>query len=160
MAETTEFERYETLMERMVAAYRARILAICKSADLTPPQFWALKMICQLERTKMSPLAEELALSMGAVSTLVDRLVSRGLVERCADAHDRRAVFVSLTEKGRSVLDSARRTKREEVRQTFERVAPELRPQLLSGLEALADAWSNLTEGQEARLGHLCEVEE
>src|ERR1035437_4957810 len=100
MATVEDIKSYEVLMERLVGAYKARVFALCKQAELTPPQFWALKTIRDLSHTKMSPLADHLGLSLGAASTLVDRLVNRGLVERTTDAHDRRAVHVSPSAKG------------------------------------------------------------
>src|SRR5690349_19477083 len=99
-----EITQYEEAMERLVSAYRSRMVELCRQADLTPPQFWALNSIEDENRIKMSPLADCLGLSMGAASTLIDRLVGRGLVQREADPQDRRAVFVSLTAKGRQVL--------------------------------------------------------
>jgi DNA-binding MarR family transcriptional regulator len=128
-------------MERLVYVYRASMVALCKQTDLTPPQFWALKTIERLQRTKMSPLAEELGLSMGAASTLVDRLVSRGFVERTADATDRRAVHVSLSEQGRRVLTEAKEGRQAQSRQIFDQLGPAVRPQLLVGLGALIQAW-------------------
>jgi DNA-binding MarR family transcriptional regulator len=37
----------------------------------------------------------------------VDRLVTRGFVERLPDPHDRRGVLVRLTEQGRATVDGA-----------------------------------------------------
>jgi DNA-binding MarR family transcriptional regulator len=139
-----EVKVYEDQMERIMTAYKARMLHVLKAAELTPPQFYALYTISRLTRTKMSPLADELGLSMGAASTLVDRLVTRGLVERDADAADRRAVFVSLSEKGRGVLAEAKRTRMEILIQVFGLLAPEVRRQLLTSFDALVVAWETL----------------
>jgi len=98
MALTEDVQRYEALAERLIGANKTRMLSLCRQSELTPPQLFALKIIDHLQRTKMSPLAAELGLSMGAASTLVDRLVTRD-----TDANDRRAVFVSLSEKGHEV---------------------------------------------------------
>jgi DNA-binding MarR family transcriptional regulator len=140
MAVTEQIALYAACMERMAVAYKGRMLAMCKAADLTPPQFWALKTIQELDRTKMSPLADRLGLSMGAASTLVDRLVSRGFVERAADANDRRAVHVSLSSEGRRVLSEAQEARRALAQNVFAHIAPEMRPLVLKALEALADA--------------------
>lgn len=139
-----EIALYENVMERIVAAYKSRMQDICKNADLTPPQFWALHAIRDGGRIKMSPLAECLSLSMGAASTLVDRLVGRGLVQREADPEDRRAVFVSLTEKGHKVLEEATNARRELNQLAFARMAPETRQQLLEGLQALVSTWESV----------------
>lgn len=52
-------------------------------------------------------LAKETGLSSGAMTNRVDRLEDRGLVSRSTDKSDRRAVIVSLTPKGRRIIDDA-----------------------------------------------------
>ena len=141
---TDDVAIYETLMERLMVAYKNRMIQICKAGELTPPQFFALMTISRLGRTKMSPLGDELGLSMGAASTLIDRLVTRGMVERDADPSDRRAVYVCLSAKGAAVLGEAKAARREILTQVFSHLAPDARRQLLIGLEALAAAWDHL----------------
>lgn len=142
-----ELSAYESQMERLVTAYRSRMTQVCKSLRLTPPQLCALETLARLERSKMSPLAEELTLSMGAASTLIDRMVTRGLVVRDTDATDRRAVYVSLSSAGNQLLEDARAARRELLRQVFQHLSPALREQLLVSLDALASAWERLPEG-------------
>lgn len=139
-----EITQFEATMERLVGAYRARMVSMCKNADLTPPQFWAMHTIGEAGRLKMSPLADALGLSMGAVSTLVDRLVGRGLVQREADPTDRRAVFVSLTTQGQSVLEDTQCAKRDIAKHAFKHMDPEIRQQLLNGLAAMVEAWERV----------------
>ncbi|MFD9699734.1 MarR family winged helix-turn-helix transcriptional regulator [Lentzea sp. NPDC059081] len=50
---------------------------------------------------RMSELNRHVLLSQPALSRMVDRLVDRGLVERCPDLGDRRGVRLSLTPAGR-----------------------------------------------------------
>lgn len=147
MSPADELALYETLMERLAGSYRGHMVKICKIGDLTPPQFWALHTIRDVGRIKMSPLADLLGLSMGAASTLVDRLVGRGLVGREADAHDRRAVYVSLTEKGQAVLQEAAQAKRDLSHQVFAHLDPEARQKVISGLEALVSALETIPAG-------------
>ena len=52
-------------------------------------------------------LAKETGLSAGAMTNRVDKLAMRGLVQRHREDRDRRAVLVSLTSKGRRVIDEA-----------------------------------------------------
>jgi DNA-binding MarR family transcriptional regulator len=55
------------------------------------------------EPQRISELNRHVLLSQPALSRLVDRLVERGLVERCADPADGRGVRLSLTDAGRVV---------------------------------------------------------
>jgi DNA-binding MarR family transcriptional regulator len=52
-------------------------------------------------------LARQTGLSGGAMTNRVDKLAKRKLVRRAADRGDRRAVVVSLTARGRRVIDAA-----------------------------------------------------
>ncbi|MEV0033303.1 MarR family transcriptional regulator [Nocardia sp. NPDC050793] len=59
---------------------------------------------CQLNP---SVLADTLMLSRAGMTGRLDRLESAGLVRRIADAADRRAVRVALTDEGRELVDTA-----------------------------------------------------
>ncbi len=52
-------------------------------------------------------LMVELDLTSGSVTALLDRMEDRGLVERSADAKDRRVVRVQATPMGRSAIETA-----------------------------------------------------
>lgn len=149
---------YEQLMERLMLAFKARMMQVCKLGDLTPPQFFALMTVRRLGRTKMSPLGDELGLSMGAASTLIDRLVTRGLVQRDADPTDRRAVFVCLSAKGEEVLGEAMAARRQLLTQVLEPLPDGERATILAGLAKLADAWEQLPAG--AAGGWTCAVDD
>ena len=135
---------FERQAERLFVIYKEHIGRVCGSVGLTRTQYWALYTISELGETRMSPLAEGLGLTPGAASTLVDRLVDMGLVERSADAADRRVVSVHLSEKGLACLSKARDGKRELLRSVVGKLAPEKRSQLLVGLDAVLGAWEQL----------------
>jgi DNA-binding MarR family transcriptional regulator len=52
---------------------------------------------------RLSDVSDHVLLSQPALSRLVDRLVERGLIERCVDPADARAVRLSLTEAGKEL---------------------------------------------------------
>lgn len=52
---------------------------------------------------RLSDVSAHVLLSQPALSRLVDRLVERGLVSRCSDPDDARAVHLSLTDAGRAL---------------------------------------------------------
>ena len=55
----------------------------------------------------MGSLADQVALTGGGVTRMVDRMVAAGLVERVPCASDRRVVYARLTPEGHAVLDKA-----------------------------------------------------
>ncbi len=77
---------------------------------VTLPQFDALAELEHAARPlTMSELSEELMVSNGNITGVVDRLVRDGYVRREPSATDRRVQFISLTEEGtRRFIDMAR----------------------------------------------------
>ncbi|HWG28223.1 MarR family transcriptional regulator [Actinospica sp.] len=61
------------------------------------------------EPFSLSPtaLAESLMLTTGGMTGRLDKLQKAGLVDRCPDPGDRRALKACLTDKGRAVVDEA-----------------------------------------------------
>ena len=55
---------------------------------------------------RVTALAEADALTQPSATSLVNRLVSAGLVERMPDPHDGRACLVGLTDQGRDQLQA------------------------------------------------------
>ena len=71
---------------------------------------WAL-MRSMLEAGMASPsqLADQLGMTRGAISKLIERLVDKALVERTSHREDRRYQSVSLTSKGRRLVPALAR---------------------------------------------------
>lgn len=59
---------------------------------------------------RMQQLSRAAALSSSASTRLVNRLESRGLLERYLCADDRRGIYTELTQQGRQLLETARPT--------------------------------------------------
>lgn len=74
---------------------------------------WEFDVLAALRRAgtpyELSPgrLIRETLVTSGTMTNRVDRLVTRGLVERLPDPHDRRGVLVRLTDAGRRTVDGA-----------------------------------------------------
>lgn len=69
-------------------------------SPLTEGQLVVLEYVMTHKQVKPSDLIEYLATTPAAVTTLLDRMVKNGLVERQRDERDRRIVWIRLTEKG------------------------------------------------------------
>jgi MarR family 2-MHQ and catechol resistance regulon transcriptional repressor len=61
----------------------------------------------EASRLTMGSLAEEVSLTTGGVTRLVDRMEAAGFVERVPCPTDRRVSYASLTDSGRAKLDEA-----------------------------------------------------
>ena len=77
--------------------------AVFDELDLTLTQVKALVALSQHELT-VKELAERLGLSLPGASRAVDALVSRGLLDRREDPHDRRQKRLTSTDAGRDAL--------------------------------------------------------
>ena len=67
----------------------------------------------------MSSLAQQVALTSGGITRLLDRMIEGGLVDRVPSASDRRVSYAALTPEGRSVLDAAKRVHAANLRRVF-----------------------------------------
>ena len=72
--------------------------------ELTMPQFRALDLLIS-EPQRMSEIAGALGTSMQATTSLIDRLVDKGLVERAHNTADRRVVMCRLTTAGQAEME-------------------------------------------------------
>lgn len=94
------------------------------------------------EPFSLSPtaLADSLMLTTGGMTGRLDKLQRAGLLDRCPDPHDRRALKACLTEKGRDLVDEAVAAGVEEQRRVLDRVPAEDRSVLAGQLRALLAA--------------------
>jgi DNA-binding MarR family transcriptional regulator len=84
-------------------------------------------------------LPGDLGVTKQAVSQIIDVLVNRGYVERGADTEDRRRIALSLTERGRQVLEAVAQGVEAVDEQLAERIPPEHIEHMRAGLQALAE---------------------
>ena len=87
----------------LVSAHRARIVAAATAHDLSPMQAFALRRLEPGRPLPMSALAGFLACDASNVTGIVDRLESRGLVERRVDPSDRRVKQLVVTPAGEAL---------------------------------------------------------
>jgi MarR family transcriptional regulator, 2-MHQ and catechol-resistance regulon repressor len=79
-------------------------------------------------RLSMSALAEQVVLTSGGVTRLVDRMIEAELVQRVPCPSDRRVWFVTLTEPGEAALSRAATVHVEDLKQVFRAFSePDLR---------------------------------
>ena len=91
------------LLFRVAKAKHGVLSARLADLDLTPVQAHALRRLDPDEPLAMSALADALYCHASNVTGIVDRLESRGLVERRPGAGDRRVKTLVLTPQGAEV---------------------------------------------------------
>ena len=132
-AESQALDTYIKL-RRAVNAVNQREGEQMRNAGLTESQFGVLEALLHLGPLCQRELAAKVLKSAGNMTTVVDNLQRRGLVERKREAEDRRVVTVSLTDRGETVI-----------RDAFPRV-----------VTALVGAFSVLTADEQKQLAALC----
>lgn len=66
-----------------------------------------LTIIAADEPVQMGHVAKRSGITPGAMTTITDRLIESGLIQRVRDLGDRRYVHVSATKKGRKLVERA-----------------------------------------------------
>ena len=87
------------------------------------PHAW-FEVLVRLSRSEdgrltMGSLAEQVTLTTGGVTRLIDRMETAGLVERVACATDRRVSYAAVTDAGRAKLDEAAQVHAANLRSVF-----------------------------------------
>lgn len=83
--------------------------------DLRLTQFEPMQVIAHCESCRVNDIAEELVITVGGASKLVDRIEAAGLCRRRANPADGRSSIIELTTAGRDLLDDATKTLEDEL---------------------------------------------
>ncbi|MFL6692301.1 MAG: MarR family winged helix-turn-helix transcriptional regulator [Ramlibacter sp.] len=78
-----------------------------QSLELRPVEYTVLTLIAENPGGSLARLARALSVTPPNITALVDRLEGRGLVQRSASAHDRRAQVLAVTRKGADLARKA-----------------------------------------------------
>ncbi|HEU5036586.1 MAG TPA: MarR family transcriptional regulator [Nocardioides sp.] len=134
-------EAVELLMatSRLMTAIVARTLADVHQS-VTVPQLRVLVMLHGQGPMNLTPIAAALGVNPSNATRTCDRLVAAGLVRREADPSDRRTVAVTLTPKGRRLVDSLLDARRAVLAEVAGHLRPADRRALTKGLGAFLDA--------------------
>ena len=100
-----------TLIQSVGKAFSMRLNADLAGSGLTQAKFYVLGYLLSEEilghdAPGPSAIADNLGVTRGTVTGLLDGLERDGYLERCPDRHDRRALTIQLTDKARGFLDS------------------------------------------------------
>ncbi|WP_309718202.1 MarR family transcriptional regulator [Armatimonas sp.] len=98
-------DTYIKLM-RAAESVARRALSCLQDSGLTEGQFGVLEALHHLGPLKLSDLARKHLRSPNNLTVIVDNLEKNGLVRRQRCEHDRRIVFVHLTEPGELLITS------------------------------------------------------
>lgn len=122
------------LLRRLVVTLPGEVAGV---ARVTPEQFSVLGRVLDGGPVSMKELATARGVALNTATSLVDRLVAGGLVERRPDPDDRRVVRVAVTERGRVLVEQLRTARETVMRRMFDDLDDEEIGRVLAAMPAL-----------------------
>jgi DNA-binding MarR family transcriptional regulator len=124
-----------------------------KKRGLTMPQMFAMRYLYYRGESNISELARELGVTNAAASQMLDRLVGQGYILRLEDPQDRRNKKLTLTDKGRALLQESDKAQRRWLEALADAMSPEEMAELARAMEILADRASELSDAENVKRG-------
>ena len=140
-------ELTQTLLDWTAAFMRrsmADFMRFTRREGLSMVQINVLMRIYYHGDCDISTLLESLQVSKAAAGQLVERMEQQGLVERRANPQDRRARSLSLTARGRTMVEESIAARQAWMADLIDRIDPEERAATIKALRGLTAAAENL----------------
>lgn len=107
--------------------------------DLSITEMHTIEAIGMYEMKTTTEVANELQITVGTLTTAINRLVKKGYVERIRSEDDRRVVKLGLTKKGKLLFRVHQYFHRQMIRQVLRDMTNEEETVLLKALKNLHD---------------------
>jgi DNA-binding MarR family transcriptional regulator len=127
------------LLRRLIRAVDLHSKKLVRETGLTTPQVVVLQAIRDSGEVTTGRISSAVSLSQATVTTIVDRLEDRGLIERYRSTIDRRVVHLRLTAAGRSALRKAPPLLHERFRRSYASLNPARQRAILNALRDVAE---------------------
>ena len=115
---------------------------LARATGISMPQFGVLIQLRFRGNCSITDISERFEVTAPAASQLVDKLVHSGLVERAEDPSDRRAKQITLTAKGKAILEKG-------MNERYRWLGPLVASLSAKDGEKIADALGILTQAAE-----------
>ena len=142
-------EQMGDLIQGMYAQCRSESPEEWTELELTMPQLHTMALLTQGPQ-RMGVIAGRLSSSQSAATSMIDRLVDKGLVERVPDKDDRRVVACQLTPAGREEMERLWRISRMRIARIADHLTIEELRRVVEAMQLLYLAGQRSQEGAEA----------
>lgn len=124
---------------RLAAHLERELAVLCAAQGLKPGQFQVLAELrrCEPQPLSATELAEAAILTSGAMTPILDKLEAQGMLRRQADDGDRRVLRISITPKGRGIIDRALDLRMARLRELNSHLSSDEREALAAALRKL-----------------------
>jgi DNA-binding MarR family transcriptional regulator len=109
-----------------------------RESGLTGPQLLVMQLIGRSGETTAGVIARQVSLSQATVTSIIDRLERKGLLQRQRSTADKRKVLVTLTDSGGKALQNAPTLMQESFIQAFNELQDWEQAVILSSLQRVA----------------------
>ena len=113
-------------------------------ANITPLHFEIIRLLEKEGKLHVTEIGNRLRIAKAQMTKLTDKLVDLKLVERQTDVTDRRTCMITLSPRGKTVLEKHRASLMNALRETMEQLSDEDLRDLSNTLRKLQDILSKL----------------
>lgn len=146
----SEVARMSELIMRIFLHFRQRLRKLTNDEpSLSVTEMLVLWTISTAGAMKFHRLSRQVGIPVSTLTTMVDRLESRGYLRRRPDPEDRRAIYVEGTPVLATIRERHASLMRSEIASVVARLRPDQVRETLAGLQALA--WALTGVGDEDR---------
>lgn len=124
MVSDEQIQELINAMHSCFQAYRKILQEELKTCHLTIPLARVIQVLREDGRQSFGELSKKLETSTSSITGIVDRLEKSGWVKRERDEHDRRIVWISLTEKDQEMFQQFSSNQIRQLRRYVDRLKP------------------------------------
>lgn len=125
-------------LRRVIRAIDLRSKQLSKDVGLTGPQLLVMINVNKQPGIMVRQIADGITLSPATITSILDRLEIKGLVQRVRSTEDKRRVEVFLTEQGQDVLVDAPLPLQEHFINRFSKLKDWEQSQLVAAMQRIA----------------------
>jgi len=130
--------RIVTLIRQYVRLRALHTKDLAKSYQVSVPQLLCLQSLYENGEISMSNIAENIMVNVSTVTGIVDRLEQKGFLERHRVSEDRRVITITLTDKGRSLVENSPPAVHPKIVQAVQMLSEAEREEVLGALDKLS----------------------
>lgn len=126
-------------LRRITRAIDLQSKRLVKVTGLTAPQLVVIDTLHKQGELSPSAIARAVSLSQATITSILDRLVQAGLVERIRSETDKRVILARLTEKGEAASNNSPELLQAGFMRSFRTLQPWEQNMLIASLQRIAE---------------------
>ncbi|AEX84584.1 MarR family transcriptional regulator [Marinitoga sp. 1135] len=103
--EKTRVQNFEKIIRDICFKVKVEGRKIIKNSDISPAQFDLLQILYFRGPKRVTDISLILGITKSTTTGLINRLEASGYLEKVKDKRDKRVTTITITEKGKNVID-------------------------------------------------------